>query len=99
VPNARNAKETTAALLRDIPELSVRPGTGLMVIGGDTLSAVLSGSHAQSMECVGEIAPGLPMSRIIGGQFDKVEVVTKSGGFGDDALLERLMDAVAERGD
>ncbi|WP_339860132.1 four-carbon acid sugar kinase family protein [Thalassospira alkalitolerans] len=92
VPKARNAQETTAALMRDIPHLSIRPGSGLMVIGGDTLSAVLSASKAQSMECLGEIAPGLPVSRILGGQFDGVEVVTKSGGFGDDSLLERMID-------
>ncbi|MBC05923.1 four-carbon acid sugar kinase family protein [Thalassospira sp.] len=91
VPTAKDAAATTAALMRDVPNLSVRPGTGLMVIGGDTLSAVLAASKAETMACLGEIAPGLPVSRILGGQFDGVEVVTKSGGFGDDALLERLM--------
>lgn len=91
VPRAKDAAATTAALLRDVPNLSVRPGTGIMVIGGDTLSAVLAASKAETMACLGEIAPGLPVSRILGGQFDGVEVVTKSGGFGDAALLERMM--------
>jgi len=91
VPTAKDAAETTAALMRDVPNLSVKPGEGLMVIGGDTLSAVLAAGHAKAMECLGEIAPGLPVSRIMGGQFDGVEVVTKSGGFGDEALLERMI--------
>ncbi|MCC9623972.1 hypothetical protein LPB41_20015 [Thalassospira sp. MA62] len=91
VPTAPTAQDTTNALMRDVPNLSVRPNTGLMVIGGDTLSAVLAASNAETMECLGEIAPGLPISRILGGQFDGVEIVTKSGGFGDEALLERML--------
>ncbi len=91
VPSAKDAGATTAALMRDVPKIQVRPGTGLMVIGGDTLSAVLAASDARSMECLGEIGPGLPISRIVGGQFDGVEIVTKSGGFGDAELLERMM--------
>ncbi len=91
VPTAKNAEETVAALMEEVPKLSVHPGTGLMVIGGDTLSAILAASGAQSMECFGEVGPGLPVSRILGGQFDGVDIVTKSGGFGDEALIERMI--------
>lgn len=91
VPMTKNAAETTAILMRDVAKLSVRPGSGLMVIGGDTLSTVLAASKAHSMECLGEISPGLPVSRILGGQFDRIEMVTKSGGFGDEAMLERMI--------
>jgi uncharacterized protein YgbK (DUF1537 family) len=34
-----------------------------------------------------EIAPGIPVSLIIGGKYDGVRIVTKAGAFGDENSL------------
>jgi uncharacterized protein YgbK (DUF1537 family) len=41
------------------------------------------------------LEPGIPWGRIGGGVADNLAVVTKSGGFGNDDLLIRILRAVA----
>jgi uncharacterized protein YgbK (DUF1537 family) len=46
---------------------------------------------ARGLQVEGEVLPGLPASRFMGGGWDGVRVVSKSGGFGDPDLLRRLL--------
>lgn len=91
VPTSRSSTATGDALAASLRRL-VRPddGSGLLVTGGDCLTVVLAAIGAGALDCEGEVAPGLPLSRIAGGRLDGVPVVTKSGGFGGTDLLERL---------
>lgn len=42
----------------------------------------------------GMLLEGVPCSRVSGGAHDGLQVVTKAGGFGTDATLTTLLDAV-----
>jgi D-threonate/D-erythronate kinase len=67
-----------------------RPGT-LVVAGGETLRALCMALDAEGLVVDGEIAAGVPASRLLGGRWDGLRVVSKSGAFGDQELLARLL--------
>lgn len=70
------------------------PG-GLFLCGGDTASMVCRKLGVRAIELAGEIAPGIPMGRIVGGRADGHAVITKSGGFGDATILGRVVDVLS----
>ncbi|TPJ56136.1 MULTISPECIES: four-carbon acid sugar kinase family protein [unclassified Mesorhizobium] len=74
-----------ASLLEGLP----RPGT-LLVTGGETLRSVCDSLGAVELTVESEIEPGLPVSVIKGGVFEGLATISKSGAFGDSALLCRL---------
>jgi uncharacterized protein YgbK (DUF1537 family) len=77
-----------AALLR-LPDRVPKPQR-LVITGGATLAALLTALGARRMRCLGELAPGLPLSRIEDGAWPGVEVLSKSGAFGGPETLARL---------
>jgi D-threonate/D-erythronate kinase len=68
-----------------------RVGQALMIVGGDTLAAALSATDATAVDVVGEVAPGIPFGRIVGGSMAGCRILTKSGGFGAPDRLVRLV--------
>ena len=65
------------------------PVSGLVLVGGDTAHSVLAGLGAGGVALYGELLPGVPIGRVVGGDADGVTLVTKAGGFGaEDALVE-----------
>ena len=71
----------------------------LILTGGDTARAVCLALGAQALEIEREAAPGIPISRLRGGKWDGLTVVTKAGGFGDAETLARIVDDLRrERG-
>jgi len=64
------------------------PGT-LIVAGGETLGAVLDALDA-TVAATGLVMPGVPRAVLRGGRWDGVELVSKSGAFGDDTLWRDL---------
>lgn len=91
VPEAPDAEVTGARVADAVAALNPSAGQGLLVVGGDTLASVLSAAGGELLDCVGEVAPGVPLSRLRGGRFDGVPLVTKSGGFGAPELLVQLL--------
>ena len=85
------AAERIAATFTDLLARMDRPGT-LIVTGGETLRAVCQALDAQALVVDGEVAPGIARSRLRGGRWDGLSVVSKSGAFGDAGLLARLLD-------
>ncbi len=73
-----------------------RPGT-LLVSGGETLRSLCQALGTHRLDVVGQLIPGVPVSRIVGGVWDGTLLVSKSGSFGDDELLLRIL-AGQERG-
>lgn len=55
--------------------------SGLFLCGGDTAAGVCERLRVEAIELLGEIQPGVPAGRILGGVASGVPVVTKSGGF------------------
>lgn len=91
---SRNAARTDnerrlARLLDRIP----RPAM-MIVSGGETLRAVANALGAEALDVEGEVETGVPISRLCGGRWDGVGVLSKSGAFGPPDLLERLLRRV-----
>jgi uncharacterized protein YgbK (DUF1537 family) len=60
---------------------------GLVLTGGDIAIAVSDALNANGLWLRGEVQSGIPWGRFLGGDADGLHVVTKAGGFGDDATL------------
>lgn len=64
---------------------------GLILCGGDIAVATCRALGAGGMELYGEIEPGLPCGRLVGGPWDGLPAATKAGGFGrPDAFVRAL---------
>jgi uncharacterized protein YgbK (DUF1537 family) len=68
----------------------VRPG-GLFLCGGDIAVAACSALGASGVELQGEVEPGVPWGRLVGGQFADLPAVTKAGGFGRPETFGRAI--------
>ena len=71
----------------------------LFVTGGETLLAVASTLGATHLDVDAVFAPGVPWSRRRGGRRDDVAVLSRSGAFGSDDLLVRIVEATAPDAD
>lgn len=67
-----------------------KPGT-LVVAGGETLRGLCDALGASSLEVLGRVVPGVPVSRLHGGAWDGIRVMSKSGAFGAPGLLRELL--------
>jgi D-threonate/D-erythronate kinase len=94
----RNAARTRIArLFADIACAAPRPGV-LFVSGGETMRGLLAPLGARGLKLIGEHRPGAPISRIVGGGWDGLSVVSKSGAFGrPDFLLSLRASALRRR--
>lgn len=68
-----------------------RPRT-LIVAGGETLRALCVALGAEALEVRGQVVPGVPRSLLRGGRWGGIEVVSKSGAFGEPHLWRDLLD-------
>ncbi|MCC5974717.1 MAG: hypothetical protein JJT81_11770 [Rubellimicrobium sp.] len=92
VPEAPDARGTRSAIAEAVQRIEgAQRDCTICVVGGDTLSTLLSASAASGLSCIGEVAPGLPCSVIRGGLLNGANAITKSGGFGDADLLKKLL--------
>jgi uncharacterized protein YgbK (DUF1537 family) len=83
---ARRIALAVAELARGVP----RPRS-VIAAGGETLRALCLSLGADYLEVMGQVVPGMPVSRVAGGRWDGVQVISKSGAFGDEGLLLRLI--------
>jgi len=60
---------------------------GFVLTGGDTAYAVLKFLGGRGLDITSEVSPGVPVGRVVGGQYDRYPVVTKAGGFGGTDVL------------
>jgi len=81
-----------AALAKFLPAVE-RPG-GLIVAGGETLRAICEVLGAERLMVVGEIRAGIPAATLIGGLWDGLQVLSKSGAFGKPRTLVNLAAAI-----
>jgi uncharacterized protein YgbK (DUF1537 family) len=84
------AAARVAASFADLSRRIDRPAT-LIAGGGETLRALCDALGAEALDVTGRIVPGVPCSRIVGGRWNGVSVISKSGAFGDAKLLARLV--------
>jgi D-threonate/D-erythronate kinase len=70
----------------------IAPPEVLVVSGGDTLFRLCDELAAESLEAIGEWSPGVAVARIVGGAWDGVTLISKSGAFGDPDLLVGILE-------
>jgi uncharacterized protein YgbK (DUF1537 family) len=88
VPGAgATGAEVAGALAETLAPLA-REAATLVLTGGATAEAVLARLGVTVLDLQGDLLPGLPLSRA--GQW---QIVTKSGGFGDESTLSLLAKA------
>ncbi|MDH2999538.1 hypothetical protein A1D23_05455 [Chelonobacter oris] len=63
----------------------------LILFGGDGAAALLEKLQVHEMEILHAVVPGVPLCTIHGGNYQGLNVMTKSGGFGDKQLLSHIM--------
>ncbi len=87
--DAETAGEFARKLAHAVRErLEQEPFEALIVLGGDSAFALLAALNARVVYPMGEVAAGVPVSRV-----GPWQLVTKAGGFGDVDLLARLQRA------
>ena len=67
----------------------------LFMTGGDTALSVCEALGITALRLQREFVSGVPLCLAEGGRFDGVNVILKSGGFGDRDLLCRILDSFA----
>jgi uncharacterized protein YgbK (DUF1537 family) len=72
---------------------STRVG-GTIIVGGDTAARVYRTTGCSGIEISGEVQPGIPYGKWIGGLLADCPVVTKAGGFGQPDTLVRALEVV-----
>lgn len=100
VPICANEAATAAALFQAALRITAKGlrGRAMFVTGGNTLSVVLAAIAARSLDCIGEVGLGLPLSIVRGGTLDGCYLISKSGGFGSPDLLTEMLSASMPRG-
>lgn len=70
---------------------AVAPPEILITAGGDTLFRLCAALGASSLAAIGEWMAGIAVSRFVDGAWTGTMVISKSGAFGDDDMLLRLV--------
>jgi uncharacterized protein YgbK (DUF1537 family) len=97
LPAGASRPDAAGRIARGIAGLVPRipPPKSLLVTGGETALSVCLSVGADHLEVEGALAQGIPVSRIVGGIWDGVQMVSKSGAFGDEMLLLRLVSLLS----
>lgn len=65
---------------------------GLCITGGDCAVRIVQKAKAENVVLVEEIQEGIAMSRLTGGSFDGLPMITKSGALGGERALVHCME-------
>lgn len=83
LPTGSAGERIAAAIGLTVAEL-VRQGVdGLFLTGGETAVSCCRLLGATGIEICREVVPGIPLGRILGGEYHGLPIVTKAGAFGD----------------
>lgn len=69
---------------------------GVFLAGGDTAMGLLSAIGASGSEIISEISVGIPVMRLVGGNYPGLKVVTKAGAFGDKNAISFAIRKIKE---
>jgi uncharacterized protein YgbK (DUF1537 family) len=88
-PYKPELKHSLPVFLADVTVkiLEAQEIAGLFLSGGDIAVEVCRTLGVSAISVCGEIEPGIPAGTTLGDQIDKIRVVTKAGGFGEEGTL------------
>jgi uncharacterized protein YgbK (DUF1537 family) len=87
IPHGEPLGTGLGRLVRKI--LDRRRVSGLFLTGGDVAVSVIRSLEAEGVEILRRLSPLVPAGRLKGGPFDRLPVVTKGGGVGEEDILIR----------
>lgn len=89
--DVRHARDIALASARLIAAIVSKVQVGLLVVaGGDTSSAIIKQLAPQSLSCLGDIDPGVPMCMAHFTSLTKLPVVLKGGQVGRPDIFDHL---------
>jgi uncharacterized protein YgbK (DUF1537 family) len=71
---------------------------GLILVGGETACAVLNALGVDAIELHHQVLEGVPFGAMIGGMVNGKSLITKAGGFGNEATLINALDFARHSG-
>ena len=80
-----------------VSELVRMGADGLFLTGGETAISCCRELGATGLEICQEVVPGIPLSRLVGGLFHGLPIVTKAGAFGDCHAITVSVDTLKGR--
>jgi uncharacterized protein YgbK (DUF1537 family) len=88
--------EKIFSCLGEICEAIVKKGKigGIALFGGSTAIKIIKRFGALGTKIEGEVSPGVPFCRIVGGKYNNLQVVTKAGGFGDEDIVTKIANCI-----
>ncbi len=90
-----NPQKVQAVLQQQVYDfLESHKPAGLFIIGGETVRMVLKTLGVDRLYPERELAAGVPLSIVQGGDFDAQLLISKSGGFGDEKLLVQIIEQI-----
>ncbi len=63
----------------------------VLVVGGETVAHFCQQARVESIQVLGEVAPGIPYGSLRGGLLDQRLLITKAGGFGGPETLTNIL--------
>jgi len=93
-PCVADKTQAVAQCLGDVTAgaAAAQPLAGLVLTGGSVAFAVCRALGISMIEIQGEIAPGIPVGRALGGEWNGIRLVTKAGGFGEEKVLAQAIE-------
>jgi uncharacterized protein YgbK (DUF1537 family) len=88
---AESLGRIVSIVMSDQPEIS-----GLVLTGGDTAISICRALSAFGLKVVSEVAVGIPIGLLQGGDCHGMPVVTKAGAFGDEDALQKAVASLKE---
>lgn len=70
--------------------------SGIFVTGGDTAMGLIENSKADGSQIVEEIMTGIPLMKLVGGDIDGYNMVTKAGAFGNEDSIYYSLNKLKE---
>jgi len=70
--------------------------SGLFITGGDIAIGFIKNTNTIGSKIIDEIATGIPLMKLIGGEFNGLKVVTKAGGFGKEEAIYYSIEKLKE---
>lgn len=96
--SADAARGMLGSMMDDLMPKLDRPDA-LIVMGGDTLAICCGALGAQSLAVRGLLAHGVPVSEFTDGAWAGTTIISKSGAFGAEDILTRIMEMTGAIGD
>jgi uncharacterized protein YgbK (DUF1537 family) len=94
VPVQARITNELAVMTRHALTVSEIPIESLILVatGGDTAMDILQALNAGELHILGQVIEGIVMSRLVGGGYEGLRVITKAGAFGKDDALEKIIE-------